>query len=62
MRNVEAALRVKALAAGMDARTKTLSSDLDILRWMGRVRAHHETRFSAQSLGRPRDQWLEWRD
>ncbi|RZL11243.1 MAG: alpha-2-macroglobulin [Rubrivivax sp.] len=56
VRHVEAQLNVKALGG----RTKTLIRDIDILRWMGKVRKHHETSFSAKELGYPPDQWQEW--
>lgn len=59
LRHVEKRLLVRGLDTGASVRTKTISTDADILRWMAKVRRYHESDFTAQELGRPRSQWTE---
>ena len=61
VRYVEADLGIKSINAGLNGKSKTLSQDIDILRWIAKVQKHHETSFSAKELGRPASQWKEWR-
>lgn len=59
LRHVEKSLQVRGLDTGAAVRTKAISTDADILRWMAKVRRYHESDFTAQELGRPRSQWTE---
>ncbi|MFY9479427.1 MAG: MG2 domain-containing protein [Aquabacterium sp.] len=64
VRHVEADLGIKSLdasKASLEGRSKTLTQDIDILRWIAKVQKHHETSFTAKELGSPASQWKEWR-
>src|SRR5690606_19627804 len=48
VRHVETDLGIKSINAGkggLNGKSKTLSQDIDILRWIAKVQKHHETSF-----------------
>jgi len=69
VRNVEAQLKVLGLKPaasqggkpqGMTGHTRTLSTDVEIMRWMQQVQKYHETSFTPKELNLPESQWYEW--
>ncbi len=60
VRHVEKSLTIKGVDASLGVRTQSVHSDAEILRWMAKVRRYHESSFSAQELGRPKSEWMEW--
>lgn len=62
VRHVERQLQVKGSGA-LGVKSQTVSADRgdrEILQWMAKVQRHHESSFSAQELGRPKAEWLQW--